>query len=1236
MSRHSNSSLAQALRHHDRSRHVRVNWRLVGGLALSLAGAVGFGYYRYRTFQQIQLPLLWDLARRDLDHGDLSQALTKTNLYFGQRPDDIAALSEMAGWCLDGQLDAHTASRLYRQVTETARRHPHDPQLARLAFRLALRLAPVVPDDIQDSLWTDARNIHFTALSDEDRRDPVFRLGLARCHAALEESDRAILELLDLLDAGDNQPDTFRDLVDLIQRRNPTRPGSTSAELSREVRTRLLSTLASDEVRAEVGDNLWTSETREMVVDRVLERMVAQAEPGWHGLLVQSRTLAERGDLDRADDLARQAVARSDRAVETLVWLMDLGVHRAALAGEQHQWFEQRQHEVAAGEAATIGARLFPEDPRFHYELGRLTLGAGDGAGGAAHFRRALETATAAADNPHLGWARQNELGRLRAPALIWLGHSLVSQAVDDTRPDSSETFAELRSIHQQLDQWGLYQLAEMGRAQVHMLNREWDEAVPKWNVIAVDPDLAPWARLATAMLITCHTELGQWRELGVVAERAVAQWPGWEPGIAALELHYTRTAQAERLELFQERRREHDELLALAERYRTELSKPEGDRDLAALEREVEALGQTAEFARDLRVMALRGQLLHALGDNARLHDLLRDLQQKTPRVVELLVQRIEFELNRDDLPAERKVQQAAEALDLFRDAFDTKPRLGEEVVGPDSRLAQTVDRQTGPLSGVLRGLLRELAGDVDGAQQHLLDAFRESNDRTLPTQKLVEFYVRHRSAPQQFSDEFLAVAGPLLLKLSGDRGLVWAEGALEESRRRGTLSTADQMDLAQLYVRRKDIDRAMTAWEELRTQSPGNVAVLWNYSGLLAALPEPTAEQKARWGRLCGELEGLRPGSLESRLRSFQLASASGATRVAADLLEQFAEGLESRGTAGLLRSLAQLGRLEPVLERVTLSDEAVARRLEDQTRQLLSDPAVEVDEEQYHELTAQPALAAAVRTEVVALLSDAFLGMRQTDAAERLLRQTLTGRDDGVLALRLATIVGQQGGLNEALTAWMAQAGAFPAETAESITRVLAAQPDNLEWQRMVARFLWQVARADGLTPRQTPLLLLLAEFHMAPAQIARAIEVYEQVLRLEPNSAAVLNNLAYAEAFSEDRRELALRHIDAAIATDGPRRQYLDTRALVLLQLGRCDEARRELEHLTALVRSPQYSLHLAMAQHRLDNHDGAREALRQSREQGFDPAELSALEQPWFEELRPLYESLETSVAQNQR
>ncbi len=159
------------------------------------------------------------------------------------------------------------------------------------------------------------------------------------------------------------------------------------------------------------------------------------------------------------------------------------------------------------------------------------------------------------------------------------------------------------------------------------------------------------------------------------------------------------------------------------------------------------------------------------------------------------------------------------------------------------------------------------------------------------------------------------------------------------------------------------------------------------------------------------------------------------------------------------------------------------------------------------------------------------------------------------------RLSTI-----SLDEAVAAWVAHAGGLPAETALSIEQVLTSQPENRDLRGEVGRFLTQVAAADGLTARQTPLLLLLARFHMAPNQIAQAIAVYDRTLELDPNSATVLNNLAYAEAFSDDRRELALQHIDRAIANDGPRRQYLDTRAMVLLQLGRSEEARREREHL----------------------------------------------------------------------
>lgn len=1214
---------------------VRVNWKLVGGLALSLGAAVGFGYARYRSFQQVQLPLLWDLARRDLDHGDRPQAIAKTQLYFLQRPDDIPALTEMAHWCLAGRLEAHAGNRLYRQLTETTRRHPSETGLAHLAYRLALRLAPVVPADQQDSLWSDARGTHYRALAAEDQRDPEVRRGLARCHAALEDSDRAAHELLDLIHEGDRSAATYHDLVHLVSRRNPVRPDSTSAELSYDVRTRLARLLLPDQRTTELGDGAWSGELRHEILDRLLERMVSDAEPAWQGLLLQSRTWAERGAFDRAEEAARQAVARSARDAETLVWLMDLALHRASLAGGQRQWFEQRQHEVAAGEVATIGSTYFPEDPRFAYELGRLALDAGHAQEAEKHFRQALQRANEAFENPRLEWSRQAELGRLRVPAQIWLGNALVMQAVDSPHTPSAQRDAEIQSIHDQLDRWGLFSLAELGRAQLHTLRKEWDEAIAKWNVIAVDPQMAPWSRLATAMLITCHSELGQWRELGVVAERAVANWPGWEPGLAALEQHYLHTDQAERLELWRERRREHDGLLALSERYQQELAKPDSERDLASLEQEARELGQTAEFAHDLRVMWLRSELLQALGDTPRLHDLFRELQHKTPRVAELMIERIGFELNREDIALVRRVQEAAEAIDLFRDAFDTVPRLHDDVVGPDSFLAATLDRLGGPLAGVLQGLLQELAGNVEGAQQQLLDAFHHATNRELSTQKLVEFYLRHKSQPRRLSDEFLAVVGPVLVQLSGDRGLAWAQYALEECRERGILSPALQQDLARIHARRNEIGRAAAEWEDLWQRSPDSVPVLWNYSGLLAAVPQSTPSQRARLRELCAELERLRPGSLESRVRCFQLNQATGGKRLAVDLLETFELGLDVRETASLLRSLALLGRLEPVFARLPKPDGALDQTLIERTSALLEDRSPELDSTQHRDLSEYPGLFAAVRTEVVSVLAENLLAVAQPGAAERLLRQSVARQEDGELSLRLATIVGQQGGFEEAVAAWVAHAGGLPAETALSIEQVLASQPENRDLRGEVGRFLTQVAAADGLTARQTPLLLLLARFHMAPNQIARAIAVYDRALELQPNSATVLNNLAYAEAFSDDRRELALQHIDRAIANDGPRRQYLDTRAMVLLQLGRSEEARRELEHLTAMVHSPVYCLHLAVAQHRLDNQDLAKQALRQGREQGFDPAELHPLEQPWFDEVRPLYESLETSLAQTQ-
>ena len=1220
-------------RNSPRSR-VRVRWRFVGCLALGLGLSCGAGYLRWRSFQSVQLPTLWELAQRRMAEGDLEDALQKSQLYLSQRPDDILALTELADWCDSGKLSVPHGLRLYRHLSESARRRPFDPEIARLAFRLALRLAPVAPASERDSLWTDARSIHHPTMVEVERLAPASRMGLVHCQAALEETELAANELLDLLDTGYHGADAWRALVDLVNRRNPSEPGKTCAELAPETRRRLLRTVQADHLLTEAGEMTWTTDIRREVADAVLDRMMQVVEPAWEGVWIHSQCLADWGNLGQAEELARQAVARSGGSRESLVWLMDLCLERAAVASRDQQWFEQRQHTLAAGEVASFGADRYPEDPRFPQELGRLALDAGDARTAEVFFRKALSLAESALVNPAWDWAMQRQLGSLQVAAKVRLATALLTQWGENRETTPTEWEGEIQAIHDQLDRWGLFGIAELGRAQAHMVRREWREAISKWNVIAVDPQMEPWARLATQMLFTCHIELEQWRELGVAAERAVSRWPTWEEGVEALELHLAKTSQSERLELFRDRRRENDQLLALASRYREEMQKPPSERDLESLGRQLDELGQDADLARDLRLTELRRNLLQATGDQPRLRELLKDLQQKTPRVPELMVERVEFELARIDIATGQRIQGAAEAIDLFRDSFETPPRLSQDFATSGSRLARALDSESSPLTGVLRALLHELTGDLELSQQELVTALSSSPDKGIPGQRLVEFYLRHKLHVERLSDQFLDVVGPVLMNLSEERGIAWAQGVIEECRKRGTLTESRQFQWAQACLRRRDVDRAIAEFDELVTRSSQSLPLIWTYSGVLAELPDLSSARQKRLQELCRQLEVLRPGSFESRWRLAQATGRRGESRLAVDLLETFLSDLESHGSAALLRSLAVLGRSQLVLARVPQVDLAAARQTSERVAQLAADTAAAVDESLYSDLTSQSELSQAVRSEVVVLVSQALAAQGQLADAERLLRQSMTSDADDVLGLELAALVGSQGRVREALVLWRVRAGELPAETAASMQRVLDARPEDVSLHSQVRHFLNLVTQADGLSSRHAPLLMLLSKFHMSPASVSQAIRVFDRLLQLEPESAAVLNNLAYVEAFSDHRREQALQHIDQAIASEGPRRQFLDTRAIVLMQLGRIDEARRELEHLTSLVHSPLYCLHLAVVEHRLDHPALAKEALRLGREQGFDPAELQPLERGWFDEVRPLYESLENRVAQS--
>jgi tetratricopeptide (TPR) repeat protein len=1208
-----------------RQREWRFNWKLLAALVVVPLLLVGLGFLSHRLFLDRNLSALWERAQADRADGNMQEAFTKSQLYLSQRPDDSAVLRELAVWYRDGNLRVGQALPVYRMLTEAARRNPSDTELAQAGFDMAMQLVEEARPEERSAVFTEARQIHFAAMPQSKQLEPANRARLGLCHAGLGDLDLAATEWLAVIESGFREERPFLDLAELVNLSNPAR-GEQSTELKAEVRKEILRVFEATNIATVQGETSWTPLQRRRVTDRILQKMETQVEPAWRAVLAQSQWASRRGDLDRAEALAQQAMRQSDRSAETMLWLVSVELQRAVAAEKQGKFLGAENSKSAVRELCGQGMDLHPNDPRFPYQLGLLQLAGGQPVVAETQLRESLARVQKVVENPNASRAERRQAEGVRIPARIQLAFSLISQLPTDNPQRKSEIDTEVDATLRDLERLGIYGPALVGRAQQLMAEQKWEEAAKEWNVLANDPQYENWSQMAISMLLNCQIELKNWNELGQVAERAMSRWPGWGPADRAYERYLQATGRNDEVEQWKNRRQQLDPVLALRDRIAEELKRDKKSWNFESIERDLDQMVADPERAGDVRLAQLRLLILRAQGENNRIHDLLLSLQAASPRVVELMVERVEFEVRRRDVPLLRRIQSAASAIDLFRNSYETLPKLEAGVVGPESRLMKALDSEKAPLAGLLRAMLLELKDDLEESQKQFETALQVADGRGLVVQKITDFCLRHESDPRKLNDRFLSILCSTLQRLPPDDARVRAIAALEEWQRRGNIPAEQQLQLARLLVASGQGERGEKEYENLVKQAGRNVLVLIDYAGYLLNLKEPTEKQKARLASLAKQIEVLRPGSLEQRLLDARSLVQAGDAAEAVNRLQTFAGELDQVGTGSLLRSLALFGRADNALNRVVTEEDSDKGALRDLARRLVGDQSPRLPEADYQVLADRPGMSVAVQDEALLLLAETLAGAAQTPAARSILEKTLQKRESPLLALGVATLLARDDKYSEAIALWKQHALGDPDPTARSIQLALLSVRKP-ELRTELTRFLEEFTDTQDLTVKHAPLILLLAEFKTTPDTIPAAIALYDRLLALAPNAPVTLNNLAYVEAFSLDRREQALEHITKAIDIDQPRIEFIDTRSVVLMQLGRLQEARQDLERITALIPSPLYYLHLAVTQYRLKNTDMATAALRRCRQLKLDPTQLSPLEQLWFNEVRSLYDEL---------
>ncbi len=526
--------------------------------------------------------------------------------------------------------------------------------------------------------------------------------------------------------------------------------------------------------------------------------------------------------------------------------------------------------------------------------------------------------------------------------------------------------------------------------------------------------------------------------------------------------------------------------------------------------------------------------------------------------------------------------------------DARDRLRPLADEIAATEAlpegerrllqgRVNQLLDEPEQAEDHFRRGL--ELGGtDLD--LRELAGRFLLSRDRGLA---LVTLEKVLNVAPERLSTRgLLALA---LLDEPGDDGWQRAWTLASEGRREGELVSTDQLRLeARVLAARNRVAEQREAIER--------------FEQLVARPVGVTPQDRFQLAQLY-QSQGAVTTALKQYAQLAQMPSAQPDQLYAyADLL------LATRETAESGELLTRLADRDPRSRRL-LGLKArwlhVARR-DDQIEPLL-EPAL------------REALAAQTDPRQQSETWTSFAGMyalaAQLAQAERCLRQA--AQLDRRASPRLVAWLAQHDRPDEAFELGLAGgAAAIDADMATALGQaLLSTEPSDDQFAQIEPA----VSAALDRYPDSAELTFTVGTLRCWQQQLEQAVALFEHTLELDPRHVPALNNLAMIYAQDPNLAGSALQYIERALEAAGPRRELIDTQAVVLLKLGRIDEALDALQLVTgSLDADPLSFVHLAMAFLAADSHPQARAALYEARERGLAPHRLMPFERRSLEDV----------------
>ena len=187
-------------------------------------------------------------------------------------------------------------------------------------------------------------------------------------------------------------------------------------------------------------------------------------------------------------------------------------------------------------------------------------------------------------------------------------------------------------------------------------------------------------------------------------------------------------------------------------------------------------------------------------------------------------------------------------------------------------------------------------------------------------------------------------------------------------------------------------------------------------------------------------------------------------------------------------------------------------------------------------------------------------------------------------------------------------------------ENLIRILAAgKPDKRVWA--MTEPIWRKAEAnrDDLRP---PLFASAARAIQGRSD--RAMQITNAMYQRYPDNILVLNNMATLMGQSEGQQDKALSIIEKAIEDAGQQPFLLDTKSVILVEMGEAQQAVDTLKHLVAIPRpDPRILFRLAVAHKELGDNGQSRNMLSRSLAAGLESEVLTDHDKRLLSDLKQL-------------